>query len=177
MRFGKLSLKKSERILLVVFIFLVGLLPLVYLTRLGEQAVFNAPVVAANTTSVLEHGYTIRQVADINQIGLSSGPSSSAVLDGRLYFAANDGIVGRELWMHDPIKDEVTLVADIWPGSFGSGPSDSTVLDGCLYFSAVENDHGRELWMHDPAVPTTIQVADIATVWGRLNSSALISCP
>jgi ELWxxDGT repeat protein len=63
----------------------------------------------------------------------------------KLYFAANDGIHGTELWEYDGVNPPV-LVSDIYPGPAGSGPYQLVVYDDRLYFSADDGNHGRELW-------------------------------
>ncbi len=64
-----------------------------------------------------------------------------------LFFRANDGVNGQELWRFDGAT--TSLVADIRPGSFGSGPGDFAVFDGNLYFEALDNSVGGELFRYD----------------------------
>jgi ELWxxDGT repeat protein/VCBS repeat-containing protein len=90
-----------------------------------------------------------------------------------LYFSARgnnttDGDVGQELYVHDPVTGETTLVADLSAGSGWSSPQLLTVLEGKLYFSALgsnttDGDVGRELYVHDPATGETTLVADLVT--------------
>lgn len=65
---------------------------------------------------------------------IDSSPAELTVLDGLLYFSADDGIHGRELWSFDGAI--ARLVADINPGPYGSEVSELTVFDRALYFSA-----------------------------------------
>jgi ELWxxDGT repeat protein len=51
-----------------------------------------------------------------------------------LYFSAEDGVHGRELWSYD--GSQARLVLDLNPGPYGSGVSELTVYNGSLYFSA-----------------------------------------
>ena len=44
------------------------------------------------------------------------------VYDGKLYFAANDGNTGYELWQYDASSGAASFVADINTGSGGSHP-------------------------------------------------------
>jgi len=53
-----------------------------------------------------------------------------------LYFNADDGADGKELWRHDASSGVTTQVADIYPGSGSSVPADLTDCGGKLYFSA-----------------------------------------
>jgi len=67
--------------------------------------------------------------------------------NGRLYFRANDGTRGHELWELDQAANATRLVADINPGSDGSFSGvGSAVFDGKLYFYADDGVAGNELW-------------------------------
>jgi ELWxxDGT repeat protein len=71
---------------------------------------------------------------------------------GRLYFTANDGFVGREIWTTEGTDVETRVLKDIGPG-FESGYADAfgpALLDGILWFSAFDGGvnigHGVEMW-------------------------------
>lgn len=112
-----------------------------------------------------------RLLADIRPGSSTSSPSSLAAFDGKLYFAANDGIHGSELWQYDPAAEggagAVSLVVDIVSGSGSSNPGGFTGLNGKLYFSANDGTHGWELWQYDPEADggtgAATMVADIAS--------------
>jgi ELWxxDGT repeat protein len=89
--------------------------------------------------------------------GSSSYPYGLRVFDNALYFNADDGVHGRELWKYDGTT--TSLVADLNPGSGSSGPDYLTVFDNALYFSANDGVHGRYLWKYDGT--TASLVADI----------------
>ena len=86
------------------------------------------------------------------------GPDASYALDAStavalgdyLYFAANDGTNGRELWRTNGTT--TTLVEDIRTGSDGSYPDYFTALGDYLYFQADDGTNGYELWRTDGAV-------------------------
>ncbi|MCX6905856.1 MAG: immunoglobulin domain-containing protein, partial [Verrucomicrobia bacterium] len=65
---------------------------------------------------------------------MDSSPANLTVFDGLLYFSANDGVHGRELWSYDGTT--ARLVLDINPGPNSSEVSELTVYHGALYFSA-----------------------------------------
>ena len=90
-----------------------------------------------------------------------SDPSGFSEVDGKLYFVANDGETGRELWVSDGTTEGTNLVADINPSSDSSYPDDFTEVDGKLYFSASNEANGRELWVSDGTAEGTNLVADI----------------
>ena len=68
-----------------------------------------------------------------------------------MFFAANDGVHGRELWASDGTSAGTVMLADIQPDqSFTfSGPSNLTNVNGRLYFTADDGVHGYEVWVSD----------------------------
>lgn len=93
--------------------------------------------------------------------GLSPLAAPIVVLDGRLYFNANDGANGEELWTSDGTMAGTTLVRDIAPGALGSYVQSPCVAGGELYFGAAGVD-GNELWKSDGTPAGTVQVKDIS---------------
>jgi ELWxxDGT repeat protein len=82
-------------------------------------------------------------------------------MDGTLFFVANDGTYGNELWKSDGTTGGTVLVDDINPGSTGSSPSDLTVVGHTLYFAAIGDTYGRELWKSDGTSSGTVLVKDV----------------
>jgi ELWxxDGT repeat protein len=82
------------------------------------------------------------------QVPKSSSPTALTAFRGRLYFIADDGIHGRELWSSDGTAMGTTLVADVLPGpASGLGwTSWLKAIGNTLYFSATDGQHGQELW-------------------------------
>ena len=89
---------------------------------------------------------------------------------GTLFFAANDGTDGEELWMSDGTSGGTMLVKDINPGSSGSSLRYLTNVNGKLYFSANDGADGYELWKSDGTSGGTTLVANLATGASRLES-------
>lgn len=97
-------------------------------------------------------GETAELVADINQNPYipdidpvhHSWPAGLTVHEGVLYFTADDGVHGRELWSFDGTA--ATLVADIHPGKDGSYPAGLRSWNGALWFAADDGVAGSELW-------------------------------
>jgi ELWxxDGT repeat protein len=106
-------------------------------------------------------------VGEIRQGPSSSLPNSFAVFKNRLYFAANDGINGDELWAIATTGAPFP-VADIFPGSTGSGPRQLTVAGDTLYFVARTPNAGRELMAFD-GTNSPVPVTDIQP--GPLDSN------
>ena len=82
-------------------------------------------------------------------------------LGDQLFFAANDGVHGWELWKTDGTATGTVLVRDIAPGPAFSRPESLTVAGGRLYFTATDGEHGLELWTSDGTATGTRMVQDI----------------
>jgi ELWxxDGT repeat protein len=94
------------------------------------------------------------RVKDIWPGSGDSYPSFLTNVNGTLYFRANDGIAGDELWTSDGTEAGTVMVADIAEGSGGSNPDSFTEIAGKLFFVATDELHGRELWVADLAAPS-----------------------
>jgi ELWxxDGT repeat protein len=71
-------------------------------------------------------------------------------LGGFLYFPADDGMHGRELWRSDGTAEGTQMVRDVCPGPCSSQLSWSlTVFGNLLAFRATDELHGWELWISD----------------------------
>ncbi len=90
-----------------------------------------------------------------------AGPAFFGVLGARLFFAANDGTAGSELWASDGTAAGTTRVADIYAGADDSQPLDFARLGTKLFFRARDVAHGGELWSTDGTEAGTALVADI----------------
>ena len=89
------------------------------------------------------------------------GVYSLAPFDGRLYFAANDGTNGSELWSSDGTTAGTSLLKDIFPGPGSSSPIGLTAAFGELIFRAGDGVHGDEPWASDGTSAGTALVTDI----------------
>ena len=81
----------------------------------------------------------------------------------RLFFRANDGIHGNELWKSDGTDVGTMMVRDINLEAAGTGGSPSSLrnVGNTLYFVAVDGINGRELWKSDGTAVGTRLVKDI----------------
>jgi len=80
-----------------------------------------------------------------------------------LYFVADDGVSGAELWRSDGTASGTFRVRDINPGVQGSDASFLTPVGNTLYFQAYDATNGTELWKSDGTQAGTVLVRNIST--------------
>ena len=102
----------------------------------------------------------ISLLKDINSLG-DSNPSSFTFVGDLMFFTANDGTHGYELWVTDGTPSGTHMVKDIRSGADSSSCQYLTPMNGILYFSAYENVYGRELWRSDGTSAGTYMVKNI----------------
>lgn len=127
-----------------------------------------AAVLLANTLPVVAGtpGTTQPQmVTDLREGANGSTPEEMLAIGSTLFFSANDGESGRELWRTSPPYTSVQLVADICPGGCGSEPGGLTASGDILFFSANDGENDFELWRSEPPYvqASTYRVQDINT--------------
>jgi ELWxxDGT repeat protein len=106
---------------------------------------------------------TFQRIEDIFPGNAASTPLNFFQLGAELYFSANDGAHGVELWRTDGSAPGTGLVFDVaTAGTVGSDPANLVDLDGVAVFTATDSEHGRELWRSDGTADGTWLVKDIA---------------
>ena len=84
-----------------------------------------------------------------------------ASVNGTLFFQANDGSSGEELWKSDGTSAGTVMVKDIANGG-SSFPRELTNVNGTLFFRASDGiANGPELWKSDGTTAGTVMVKDI----------------
>jgi ELWxxDGT repeat protein len=104
-------------------------------------------------------------VKDINTntsyLAGDSFPYHLTNVNGTLFFTANDGTHGDELWRSDGTAAGTVLVRDINPGNASSSPSNLTNVNDMLFFTAVDGASGDQLWESNGTSAGTVLVKDI----------------
>jgi len=107
-------------------------------------------------------------VKDINPSGSGiQGQSADALanINGTLYFCADDGIHGSELWKTDGTEFGTVMLKDLNPGGDGY-PGNFTDVNGVLYFRARSTDPDffgdNTLWVSDGTANGTDMVPNFS---------------
>ena len=108
--------------------------------------------------------------------GVSGGePRFVTVVNNIMFFSADDGPNGRELWKSDGTEAGTVMVKDIRPGGGDSDPSGLAALNGILYFGANNGVNGWELWRSDGTDAGTFMVRDIQPGFGSSFADGLVA--
>lgn len=94
-------------------------------------------------------------------------------LNGLLFFQADNGINGTELWVSGGTDTTTYMLKDINCGSGDSYPYGFTELNGWVYFGANDGVHGFELWRTDGTTEGTSLVGDLQLGSGGSQPSDL----
>ncbi|WP_159023956.1 T9SS type A sorting domain-containing protein [Formosa sp. L2A11] len=115
-------------------------------------------------TCFLANAQTPSLVSDINLTGDSdvslASEKSMITFKGNLYFTANDGVNGSELWKYDGSNTE--LFYDINAGASGSNCDNFYIINDKLVFTADDGVNGTEWWVTDGVAANTQLVKDIS---------------
>ncbi|HTK76961.1 MAG TPA: ELWxxDGT repeat protein, partial [Gemmataceae bacterium] len=88
--------------------------------------------------------------------------TNMTVIGQRLYFAQDDGKVGKELWVSDGTRAGTHLLKDIYPGSASSFLTRFVAFKGKLYFTATDGVHDYQLWMSDGTAAGTVPITNVS---------------
>ena len=127
----------------------------------SPNGVYQASVIANGIASPEFTMGTSNLLKDIFAGSNSSSPHFLTDVNGTLFFVADNGINGPELWKSDGTKAGTVMVKDIHVGSAGSDPQNLVNVNGTLFFSANDSVKGTELWKSDGTTAGTVLVSDI----------------
>ena len=148
-------------------------------TTLSGHSAGTSILGGGNSSSGTHNGNgTAWMVKDIKDQG--SGHTGSWIDDitaigNTLYFSANDGSDGAELWKSDGTESGTAIVKDIYTGANSATPNYITAIGNTLYFSANDGTDGIELWKSDGTESGTVLVKDIASGSPSSTPSDLIA--
>lgn len=99
---------------------------------------------------------------DINQEPASSDPFAFSQLNDAIYFTADDGTHGRELFKYNTNLGTSELVANIRPNEVGSNINQTIAFNGKIYFNARDGSGSdSHLYIHDPVDNSTQRLVDV----------------
>ena len=102
---------------------------------------------------------------DINPTGGSNANYLTCFGDV-VYFNANDGVHGSELWKTDGTESGTVMIKDLNVGTGSGFPKDFMEMNGLIYFSATDAVNGVQLWRTDGTESGTQVVLSLGDVDG-----------
>lgn len=125
----------------------------------SSPASYAIPATAWHLPSGDDHAFKPLAVGDVQ----GNWAKGFTKFGDRVYFQANDGVHGAELWSWDEVG-EPELVADLVPGAQSGYPAEFTVGGGYLFFEAT-NGTSKSIYKFDgTAAPTRISLTNNPSV-------------
>ncbi|MCF7898949.1 MAG: hypothetical protein K9L31_03295, partial [Candidatus Pacebacteria bacterium] len=103
----------------------------------------------------------VKDISIGNSGSLDSNIGRLIDVNGTLFFTADDGINGLELWKSDGTASGTEMIVDLTPGAGFSYIQNGVVLGDSLYFAFDDAINGYELWKSDGTASGTVIVKDI----------------
>ncbi len=128
---------------------LLGLLAMTGALPLGREEAWAAPGQPCALPPV---------ALDVASGAQGSYPALPVDVEGTLFFTADDGIHGTELWRSDGTAVGTALVEDLRSGLPSSTPRELTAMGGVLFFIISDPGLGTELWRSDGTAAGTALV-------------------
>ncbi len=110
----------------------------------GDYSFTNLPPGTANVAAVVANDASSQVTFLLSSQGSQgSDPSSLISFDNAVYFVADDGLTGQQLWRFDGTN--TTRITDITAGPYGSEFENMMVVGSDLYFTAYD---GSTSWLY-----------------------------
>jgi ELWxxDGT repeat protein len=134
----------------------------------GTGVIVANPVIVEDTQGVADNSDSdIVEVSKVEK-GILARPDSPTYKS--LFFPANNGITGVELYQYDLEDSALKNPISIRTGPIGSFPAGLNEVDGKIYMSANDGVNGRELWIYDGTT-------GIARIWNVNVNNGIGSNP
>jgi ELWxxDGT repeat protein len=102
----------------------------------------------------------------VNTVADSSNPTDLTASGGFVYFTADDGTHGKQLWRTDGTTAGTVMVTNINSSGGGFDCTDLTDVNGTLYFTADDGTDGLQVWVSDGTSGGTIMVSNLQPTSG-----------
>jgi ELWxxDGT repeat protein len=106
-----------------------------------------------------EAGTTL--IKHIGRVGYPADIRGFVKMNNKVFFFADDNIIGYELWRTDGTEAGTLLVKDISPGSNGSLPTPLINVNDNLIFTAETPSTGREFWQSNGTTLGTTMIEEL----------------
>ncbi len=103
----------------------------------------------------------------------SSNPTDLVTLGGNVFFAANDGADGVQLWKSDGTASGTVMVTSLNTGGGGLNPANLTNVNGTLFFTADDGADGVQVWKSDGSTAGTVMVSNLQPSSGAASPAHL----
>lgn len=157
------------------------------ITRVGDRVFFSADDGASGRELWVSDGtedgtFRVKDIATGGASGIAvTGDDLAfrnehwAAAGPRVFFVADGGTTGEELWMSDGTEEGTVLVQDIHYGSRSSEIRQLTTAGNFVYFVADNGAHGREPWVSDGTWAGTRMLGDLVPGEGSSAPDQLVA--
>ena len=114
-------------------------------------------------------------VQGVTTVANDSNPTDLTTSGSFVYFTADDGVHGVQLWKSDGTTPGTTMVTDINEAGGGFNATDLTDVNGTLYFTADDGTHGSQVWKSDGTAGGTIMISNLQPTSGGAALPASIT--
>src|SRR4051812_39821156 len=106
-------------------------------------------------------------------------PTDSVTVNGVSYFAADDGVHGKELYKSDGTSAGTVLIKDMVAGAESPGIRDFDVINGHVVFFTVSTgfafrEYRMSFWTTDGTKSGTVRIADFGLCYLRFPMTAIL---
>ncbi len=149
------------------------MIPTVVTSRAARHGVCRRTFVSTMALALVAAGLTA-PVAHAASPSAGSSPGHLTRMGSTLFFRADDGSSGVELWKSNGTSTGTKRVKNIRPGG-SSDPEHLTVVGDTLYFAANDGTTGRELWKTDGTGSGTKRVKNVRSGSADSNPTEFVA--